>query len=85
MGGEGLTEPGKEWVLRDAWRGHSGSSQVFPERAAWLGEREEKEPSRFFTPLAPGSYSDQSNLPEANPIKTGQKTWIDIFQKIWRT
>lgn len=76
MGGEGLTEPGKEWVLRDAWRGHSGSSQVFPERAAWLGEREEKEPSRFFTPLAPGSYSDQSNLPEANPIReeTGPET-----------
>ena len=67
MEGEGLTEPEREWVLPDAWRGHTGSSQVFPERAAWLVEWEEKEPSRFFTPLAPGSYSDQSNLPEAAP------------------
>lgn len=26
-------------------------------------------PSRFFTTLSPGSYPDQSNQPEANPIK----------------
>lgn len=35
--GEGLTEPGGVWVLPDAWRDHTGSGQVVPEQAAWLG------------------------------------------------
>lgn len=39
-----------------------------------------EEPSRFFTPLASGSYSDQSNPPEANPIRveTGPEPYNEM-------
>lgn len=48
-------------------RGRTGSGQASPEQAAWVRGR--GVPFRFFTTLFPGSYSDQSNQPEANPIR----------------
>lgn len=75
MGGEGLTsqeDSGFSQMLGEATLAAIRSSQS--ELHGWGSGR--RNPPGSSPPLAPGSYSDQSNLPEANPIReeTGPET-----------